>query len=654
MPISIEDIISAHYYEFFELAISPDDCKILAVFGNSDMPHDRYSIDVMNRSIWSLELSGGKAVELCPRENDAHSPKWSRDGKSIAYFSRCSGKTELWTMSSDGSGKRQLTRSEFTAENPFDRSTMAWSPDGGKIAYSVAPNGSRYTLAIKEPEGFHVLSAISDEERKRRWTNPDGLRGEVHLIDIESGQIEELASEEGDAFSIIGWSPDGERLLVRVGADIRVIDITSGNLATLYSGSLGLSSWDGNQLRIARTCAEQIEIGTVADGNFEVKRSISVGPHRVSIDVWSPHGFIYGRAFEGVSIFLCEINTLNGEYRRVTQRGWVVPGAPICLNRRNSVVFPYESPRTPVDLWIKEPGCKARRISKVNDARLSEDIPEVRIVSYPSGGWSIEALLVLPLDYEVGVRYPTLIYLHGGPERSVNASFRELISARADSAAHYLATKGYVVLLPNFRGSSGYGSDFLNEISGYRIMETPFQDLMNGANYLVDVGIADPNRLGIYGTSFGAWLAAWAAGQTRRFKGAVAAIGAYDILGRDRLGGTPFCALRPNRLGDADPKALWTTPEIYKRISPIENTASIETPMLLIETGAEQRNHQTLPFWNRLCDLGIESYLVRYPLAYHGGGWNDEYKQDYVIRLHAWFDHCLLGAELPESFLESP
>jgi dipeptidyl aminopeptidase/acylaminoacyl peptidase len=161
----------------------------------------------------------------------------------------------------------------------------------------------------------------------------------------------------------------------------------------------------------------------------------------------------------------------------------------------------------------------------------------VRVVRYDSDGWSIEALLVLPPEYDPGKTYPTLTYLHGGPEACSTANFTELISARAQSVAHWLAAHGYAVFIPNFRGSSGYGEEFKNELGDFRLLRTPYADVMAGVDYLITERIANPDALGVYGSSFGGWLTAWTITQTDRFKCAAPAVGVYDVLSSDRQNG---------------------------------------------------------------------------------------------------------------------
>ena len=335
--------------------------------------------------------------------------------------------------------------------------------------------------------------------------------------------------------------------------------------------------------------------------------------------------------------------------------GCVIPTGIQSLNQTDdSIIFIYEVPTCPSDLWLSARGEKPKQITYANSDFSICSLPEVRTIKYMSEGVVIEGLLVTPNTPKPQNGYPTLVFLHSGPESRNKASFSELISARSQSAAFWLASNGFCVFLPNYRGSTGYGSEFTEGLQNYRLTEVPFLDVMAGMNHLVEQGISDPCRCGIYGSSFGGWLTSWIISKTNFFRGAVSVIGFYDILHRDRSGGRSFFSLRENRLGNADPQAMWNSPLVYNRFSPLENASFVKTPTLLIETGAELSCgvDSALTFYNNLDFRKIETYIVYYPIAFHGGGWNDIYKEDYLRRLLAWFNHCIDETNLPEWFNE--
>lgn len=662
MALSIDDIIWAHYHQILDLVVSPDDQEVLVVFGNNDMPHESYAIDERNRSLWRLRLADDQTFQLASPEEDAHAPCWSPDGHEIAYLTRRSGQTEIWVINRDGTDPHQITHSNFPAQNPFDGSSFCWSPDGMSIAYTTVPNGSRYALAIKEDsdednDQILVRTPMTDEERQgtneerlKFWNHPPTFVGEVNIIHSGSGQNRRLVTHSGDDFHILCWFADSGRLLVRVGSELKEITISTGQMRSLYSGPSDVVILLEDDIHLAHISGSRIEVGFLQNGSFNREHSIEIAGHDIQLGTWSPDGSrLFGTVQEGVTTYLFTVDLHTSRVQMLTPTGRMASN-PRCLNQEDTVVFPYQGPTEPSELWLHKMEGAQQKVSNFNGKLVDVEMPEVRIIHYPSDDWMIEALLVLPLHYLKGKKYPTIVYLHGGPENHVSACFTDLVSARAQSVAHYLAGQDYAVLLPNFRGSSGYGPECERELGNYQIMRKPFKDLMAGIDFVVSEGIADPEMLGIYGSSFGGWLTAWTISQTNCFKAAIPALGFYDLLRLDRSSGKPFYSLEPNRLGDADPMAMWFQPEIYKDISPMENIRSIKTPVLIIETGAEHRHGQAGLFFDGLCALGVETYLIYYPKAFHNGGWNDEYKRDYMNRLVAWFNHCLKNAPLPNWF----
>jgi len=282
----------------------------------------------------------------------------------------------------------------------------------------------------------------------------------------------------------------------------------------------------------------------------------------------------------------------------------------------------------------------------------AEGRPQVDVVRYESDRWDIEAILIVPWGWRRDAPLPTLTYLHGGPERRNSLTGKDLASARGESAAVFLASYGYAVFLPNSRGSAGYGEQFMNELQDYQLMRKPSRDVLAGIDSLIALGITDADRLGIYGSSYGAQLAAWVVSHTDRFKSCALSLGRYDTLVHDRCSGTAFHALRPNRQGDSGPFDMWLKPEVYRDLSPMHHVGSIHTPALIVETGAERKDLQARMLFNALQALGVDAHWVFYPDAFHNDRWSDAYKRDYMTRLLAWWDHHLMGVPLPASFSE--
>ena len=545
----IDDIIALHYRQFCTLSVSPDDQFALVVFGNKDLPHDKYPNDRMNRSIWRLRLTDGEATELVSRDEDGHMPSQSPDGSRIAYLSERTGSPEIWVINADNGDRTQVTRSGSNAANPFDRASLCWSANSQRIAYSMVPNGTKRAITEKleslrsryyneDAESIVVYSSVTSEEVANLWQQE--FEAAVYVVDPLTSASKKVASHTSEVFQVLTWYPDGNRLLARVASNLVEITIPTGEIRSLYSGPLGLVRLSDAQVRIARVNGKEVEVGRIEEGAFVQEASVNLRDSSARLHGWSYDGRkLIGTMHEAIFNSLFEVDVPQATMQMLTQRDRMVysgehPAGPRCLTHRNAVVFPSGGPSEPFEIWMQDgdDDSSARKVSGFNDNLENRDWPDVKVIRYKSDGWLIEALLVLPLRYVSGQRYPTLLFLHGGPEKSVTGSFNELISARVESAAHLLAAHGYAVLLPNFRGSSGYGAEFLKQLQNYQMMSIPYRDAVAGIDYLIEEGVADPEGLGVYGSSFGGQLTAWTVSQTSRFKGAVASIWVYRQASR--------------------------------------------------------------------------------------------------------------------------
>ncbi len=656
VKLTIDQILHFHAFEFQEVVASPDELEVLLVLGNQDVPEEDYVRDVLKRTLWRLDFQEGEPFQLCEGQEDAHGPRWAPDRSAIAYFGLAGGRTELWTMCPDGSEKRQLSDRRFPARNSFDGCTLLWSPDARSLIYSAAPVGSKNAIIW---EGFHGKKDESEGvvlERPRRVSGT--MRtvasypfvGALHTVDLLTGVHRKIAQQPGVSYRPLEWFPDARTLLVAVGDEIRKIDIQSGVSQTLYKGTIGRPKLHEGQLLLGLVEVNHLKIGAVIDGVFEERFLAELPGEYPVLHDWSSDGsHLYGTCRERMSHHIFEFDLSDSSLRLIMKHNATYAQVS-ALTKSASVLFVSSSPSEPQELYSAGPDLAVQKLTRFNDLGATQ-LGEVRTVTYPSDDCDIEALLVLPPGESQGRRFPALVFAHPGPEYMVSPSFEEVISARAMSGAHWLAAHGYAVLLPNFRGSAGYGPEFRSKIGNHQIMSAPYRDLMAGIDYLIESHIADSDALGIYGASFGGWLAAWAITQTSRFKGAICAIAPYDILSMDRQLGIAFHEMVPSRLGESNPAAMWEHSEVYGEFSPVEHVSAVQTPVLLIETSGERRNGSLAqPFLNGVSARGVETFVVFYPGAMHNGAWNDDYKRDYLKRIVAWFDHCLRDAPLPEWF----
>ncbi|HEX6199696.1 MAG TPA: prolyl oligopeptidase family serine peptidase, partial [Thermoanaerobaculia bacterium] len=257
-------------------------------------------------------------------------------------------------------------------------------------------------------------------------------------------------------------------------------------------------------------------------------------------------------------------------------------------------------------------------------------------------GEEIEGVLVTPDDGGRGRPYPTLLYLHGGPDYPIPADLHYLASGSSQSAAHLFARAGYAVLVAYFRGSGGYGDRFAGALGDGRLYSAPAADALAGIDALVERGISDPERLGVYGHSFGGMLTAWIVARDHRFQAAISSVGFLDTLAADRMSGRAFHA-SPG-LGGPEDDSLdpWTRPERYRELSPLERAFEVETPTLLVSTAGEQ-DHLAgyAAFFNALRLREVPTLWLHFPGANHTGSWSPAEQRDYAAHALAWFDRFL-------------
>jgi dipeptidyl aminopeptidase/acylaminoacyl peptidase len=283
-------------------------------------------------------------------------------------------------------------------------------------------------------------------------------------------------------------------------------------------------------------------------------------------------------------------------------------------------------------LWLKPPAAPARAITTFNEVWAARAAIAPEFVKYRSAdGTEIEAALLQP-SAPGAKPYPAVILVHGGPTGRWTDTF--------EPWGQLLAARGYAVLYPNVRGSTGYGERFV-EMNRADWGGGDFGDVMAGADWLVGRGIADPNRLGIGGWSYGGYMAAWAVTQTTRFKAAVSGAPVIDMA---------------SEFGTEDGSAYdewfygtpYEKPDGFIRSSPMTFVKNVKTPTLLLQGEDDTTDPigQSQQFYHGLKRYGVESDLVLYPREPHGLR-EEKHLIDRLTRILAWYDKYLAPARSP-------
>lgn len=299
----------------------------------------------------------------------------------------------------------------------------------------------------------------------------------------------------------------------------------------------------------------------------------------------------------------------------------------------NLLAFVAESAVQLPELWLKTRGGEASRISSFNTNWESVPLIRPEILRYPSfDGKEIETALFLPAGYNPKTRVPLVALLHGGPAGAWSDTF--------NSWAQLLAARGFAVFCPNIRGSTGYGYDFM-VLNRRDWGGGDFKDVLAGVDFLIQKGIADPQRLGIGGWSYGGYMAAWAVTQTHRFQASVSGAPMTDLAleyGAEAAGinsydtwfmGTPYENL-----------------DFFQERSPMTFVKNVTTPTLIFcgENDATDPIAQCYQFHRGLKRYKVECDLVVYPREGHGLR-EEKHQIDMLNRMLKWFEKYLKNSK---------
>jgi dipeptidyl aminopeptidase/acylaminoacyl peptidase len=289
---------------------------------------------------------------------------------------------------------------------------------------------------------------------------------------------------------------------------------------------------------------------------------------------------------------------------------------------------------TPEEVWLGEPSGDARPVTSFGKD-FQGRLQPVEHVSWTSDdGVEIEGLLTYPADYQPGTRYPLVVEIHGGP----SWQWEDRVMLDWHDWAQLLASRGYAVLLPNPRGSTGYGRE-LQRLLQDDVGGGESRDLVAGALAMVERGIADPHRLGIAGWSWGGYLTAWTITQTTMFRAAVMGAGLANMVSDHGQGDIPSANLLYY------PGQPYDHMEYYWKSSPIRYVADVQTPTLILHGEEDARVHpaQGMEYFRALKILGVPVQFVRYPREKHGIE-ERAHQIDVMQRIIDWFDRYLLAS----------
>jgi dipeptidyl aminopeptidase/acylaminoacyl peptidase len=629
--------------------ISPDGKRIAYVHVSIDRNRDTY-----NRDLWLAQGDAGPR-QLTSGTHDDEAPRWSPDGTRLAFASNRSGKRQVHVFDLEGGGEPWQLTADTEGVGAF-----AWSPDGQRIVFTSS-------TALAGDPGFDPEAGKKPDEQRARppfvterllYRNDgtpgyrSGRRSHLWLVAADRGAKQLARRITSGDFDAEGpaWSSDGKLIYFsavrREDAEYRANDseifsvTTDGEpvLTALTSRHgpdeapspspdgkwLAYTGFDDSEpprsssvthLYVMRTDGSQSrQLATGFDRNVGETLLVDAAAPRVSGNrlAWSADSRrIYLVAADRGQSPLFAVDVAKGEIAPVTTfaQGEL---REFSLSRNGVVAGVFSAPTQPGEVVSFALTTPAREDWRQVSRHAASLVPEggfapYEELSYDSfDGRRIQGWMIKPPGYEATRRYPTILYIHGGPHAMYGTSFFHEFQV--------LAASGFVVLITNPRGSTGYGGEFANVIQ-YRYPGDDFRDLMAGVDLLIARGIADPERLGVAGGSGGGLLTSWTVGQTDRFKAAVverAVTNWHSFVGTSDLNYyfvTHWFKDFP-----------WRDSADYLARSPLSQVDKVNTPVLVIHNEADYRTalDQGLQFYAALKMLKKPARLAVFPDSSHG------------------------------------
>jgi len=596
---------------------SPDGTKVLYTVREAIMTAERS--EYINQ-VFVCNADGSNTIQLTRGEKNSSNPKWSHDGKWIAYTSNRDGKNNLYVLPLAGGESEKLTETK-TGINDF-----AWSPDDKSFAFTAAD--AEAELEEKNKKGKDDWYFMDDSVKQNRlyvlWINEKDSSGK---------RIQKSLTKENYNINDFNWSPDGKQIVFSHGktpmvndqvySDISMVDLASGNSKKLVASPAGESgpmfSPDGKY--IAYYCteekldwagAEHVRIYSLADGKTW---RLTVTPNEDGAIIgWTPDSknILWGEPNN--TLYSIYVLTLDGKkLSEWTKTGTQFLSTPYLNESGNYLGFLLQTPQQLPQAYVSSLNSYSPvKVSNVNANKLAIALPKTEVIKWKAAdGKTIEGLLTYPLDYKAGQKVPLILNVHGGP-----AGVFSQTCIAANAGAYPIAAfaeAGYAVLRPNPRGSTGYGTTF-RTANRKDWGGQDYRDLMLGVDEVIKMGIADESNLGVMGWSYGGFMSSWIVGHTDRFK--VASIGAPVVdLAHQNLT-DDIAGFLPSYF-DSDPWADWAT---YDAHSPLRFVQNVKTPVMLQHGESDLRVPFTngVMFYHALKRRGVPVKLLALPRQPHG------------------------------------
>jgi dipeptidyl aminopeptidase/acylaminoacyl peptidase len=611
IPLQPRDVFALR--SVADVQIGPDSRRVAYVRKSPDIATDRFQSDV-----WLVDATGGGQRLLA---KSAHAPRWSPDGRSIAYIAPDSaGHDRIFLKEVDGdTAAKPLTDSQQSPDH------LSWNRDGSAIAYTafIASEAAAFSVAaLEKPVGAswapapRIITASSYQADGVGFL-PPGHMG-LFVVFVKSGATKPIRTGSLDVEDTPSWAPDGSYLVFAAHEANGPAAIQKDILyrAALPDGHTrrlsAATAFDGGAV-VSPDGAEIAFVHLDPTGAWHpaawAMRSDGSGLHPIlpSLDrdvghvAWAPDR----------SLFISYEDHGAGVIARVDSGQQVVKvvslarGADFSLANDGSVGFALGSPDHPSAAAISTRDGQ-RTLTRLNDGLLQmRELGAFTSFDTRSSfdGEEVPGFMIKPPKYRLGQRYPTILWIHGGPYGDDGAQW--------DTTLQLFAAAGYVVLDTNPRGSRSYGFAHTDKLP-FAAPGHDYDDLLSVVDAAVAQGVADPAHLYVTGTSYGGIMTTWIVGRTRRFRAAVAS--KTEVVMTGQLAEDQYQAVSVDLRG-----LPWEHPEAWWQTSPLALVGNVATPTMVIAGEDDRRTplNQAEMFYDALRLRGVPSELVLYPEASH-------------------------------------
>jgi len=585
--------------------------------------------------IYLVPLGGGEVRQLTNDEHSSTSPRWSPDGEKLAFISARDGEDQIWTIDVSSGALKKITSISTGAGDPV------WSPDGKWLAFAsdVYPECDSDACNKKRAEEISqskIKAHVATHLLYRHWKSwKEGTRSHIFVVSSAGGESRDLTPGDYDAppFSLGGmtdyaFSPDSKELAfasnhdkveaTSTNGDIWIVSVRGGTAKNItaanhgYDGSPRFSP-DGRFIAYR----SQVTPGYESD-RFRLmlydRKTGRAQSLTESLDSWvdeftfSPDSkWLYLTAEERGLAPIYSVSVNGGPVRRVIAEG--VNGDINPTADGKTLVFSRSSMTKPSEIYrANADGSGVTALTTTNNALMAPfNLKAAEGITWTGGmGAKVAGWIVKPANFNPRRKYPLVVLIHGGPQGAWNDNWGYRWNPQI------YANDGYVVFLPNPRGSTGYGQKFLAEISGDWGGKV-FTDISNGVAQVASLPYVDKNRIGAAGASYGGYMVDWIEGHNNdprfQYRVLVSHDGVYNLTAM-------YGATEELWFPDWEFKGTpWTNPAMYERWSPHNFVRNFHTPILIITNGLDYRvpEGEGLQMFTAVQRMGVESKLIDFP-----------------------------------------